>query len=145
GDTADPKRGRVISQWIAAGLGGLPIRVWGTGAEVRSFVYIDDLVNGLLRLAERYPCAEPVNIAGHETVSLLSLAEAIKRIGEFLSPIEFVESVQTASSQRVLDISRARDVLSYQPTFDLQDGLALTIANSRMRSFGEVAAVRSHA
>lgn len=145
GDTADPKRGRVISQWIAAGLSGSPIRVWGTGAEVRSFVYISDLVQGLLGLAEGYPRAEPVNIAGHESVSLLSLANMIKRIGGFPSSIEFAESVQSAPSHRVLDISRARDVFGYQPTFDLERGLALTIADSRMRSPGHVPAVGSHA
>lgn len=134
GDTADPMRGRVIAQWIAAGLSGGPIRIWGTGAEVRSFVYIDDLVDGLLRLAERYPCAEPVNLAGPESASLLDLATLIKRTGEFSSPIVFADSVGGAPVQRVLDIARAREVLDYRPSVDLGRGLALTIADQRMRS-----------
>jgi len=144
GDTADPTRGRVISQWIAAGLSGRPIRIWGTGAEVRSFVYIDDLIEGLLRLAERYPCAEPVNIAGPESVSLLQLATLINRIGGFSSAVEFAESVAGTPVQRVLDIGRAREVLGYRPSFDLERGLALTIADQRMRSLSEVPTAGSH-
>lgn len=144
GDTTDPKRGRVISQWIAAGLGGLPIRIWGSGAEERSFVHIEDLIDGLLRLAERYPCAEPVNIAGPETVTLLSLASLIKQIGDFKSQIEFVQPVPGAPSQRVLDISRAREVLDYRPSIGLERGLALTVADQRARSLEEAPAAGAY-
>lgn len=141
GDTQDPRRGRVISNWIAACMSRLPIRIWGTGADVRSFVYIDDLVDGLLRLAERYPCAEPVNLAGRESISLLALASLIKRIGDFRSPIEFVESAAGVSFQRVLDISRAIEVLEYAPTISLEAGLALTISAQQESSLSAAAVV----
>jgi dTDP-4-dehydro-6-deoxy-alpha-D-gulose 4-ketoreductase len=144
GDTSDPKRGRVISQWIVAGLSGLPIRIWGTGAEIRSFVYIDDLVEGLLRLAERYPRAEPINIAGPDNVSLLLLATLIKQVGEFSSAIEFTDSMPGSVSQRVLDISRAREVIGFQPSFGIRRGLSLTIADQRVRGLAGVPAMESY-
>jgi nucleoside-diphosphate-sugar epimerase len=132
GDTLDRTRGRVIPQWILSGLEGQPITIWGAGTQARSFIYIDDLVDGLLSLSERYACASPVNLAGTTEVTLVELARIVKSLGGFSSPIEFTDA-PAGSSRRVLDIALARRVLDFEARVSLLDGLAETLAWVRAR------------
>ena len=122
-----PDDGRAIPTFIRQSLAGEPITVAGDGAQTRSVCYVDDLVDGILRLAGS-DLAGPVNIGNPGEFSVLELAELIREAVGSASPIEFVPRPQDDPTVRQPDITLARTELGWEPAVSLQDGLKPTIA-----------------
>jgi UDP-glucuronate decarboxylase len=123
-----PNDGRVISNFIVQALKGAPITVFGDGSQTRSFCYVDDLIEALIRIM-RTPddFTGPVNIGNPDEYSILSLAEHIIRLTRSKSKLVFNPLPQDDPLQRRPDISLARNQLNWQPAVPLEDGLKKTI------------------
>ena len=121
--------GRAIPAFINAGLKGLPIEVFGDGSQTRSFCYIDDLVEGIFRLAT-YPdlTGEIINLGYDAECTLLELAHVIKRLTGDVSSIVFRPLPQDDPRRRRPDLTKARRLLGYEPRIPLEEGLRRTIA-----------------
>jgi len=118
--------GRAIPAFISQALRGEPLTVFGTGSQTRSFCYIDDLVEGIARLT-RAESHDPVNLGNPGEYTILQLAERILALTKSTSRIEFRPLPQDDPKQRCPDITRARTLLGWQPTVDVDTGLARTI------------------
>jgi dTDP-glucose 4,6-dehydratase len=121
-----PNDGRAIPAFTSQALTGKPITVAGDGSQTRSIIYVDDLVEGIMRLL-RSDLAGPVNIGNPHEVSVLHLAETIKRLVGSDSPIEFIERPVDDPSIRQPDIALAKRELGWEPVVDFEDGLTRTI------------------
>lgn len=128
GPRMHPDDGRVVSNFIVQALRQEPLTVYGDGSQTRSFCYVDDLVEGLIRLMEsRMDFTGPVNIGNPGEFSMLELAtEVIQQTGSS-SATEFKTLPQDDPQQRRPDIELARNELSWEPTILLADGLKKTI------------------
>ena len=121
-----PHDGRAIPTFITQALAGKPLTVAGDGSQTRSIQYVDDLVEGVWRLATSDQPG-PVNIGNPHEISMLDLARAIRDLTGSASEIEFVERPKDDPTVRQPDISLARSVLGWEPTVALEDGLRRTI------------------
>ena len=121
-----PDDGRAIPTFIRQALAGQPITVAGDGAQTRSVCYVDDLVDGVVRMA-RSGLAGPVNLGNPQELSVLALAERIRAAVGSSSPVEFVPRPQDDPTVRQPDISLARAELGWEPAVALEDGLKPTI------------------
>ena len=121
-----PFDGRAIPTFIRQALGGKPLTVFGDGSQTRSFCYVDDLIRGLVLLAES---AEhyPVNIGNPVEMTLLEMAETVLRITGSPSEIVFEALPVDDPQVRQPDITRARNILGWEPRIELEDGLRQTI------------------
>jgi UDP-glucuronate decarboxylase len=119
--------GRVMSNFICQALRGEPITVYGDGQQTRSFCYVSDLVEGLLRLMN-CQTHEPVNLGNDAEITMLELVRAIEKL--LGKPLEIVHKPLPADDpvRRRPDLTRARKLLSYQPQVSLEEGLKQTIA-----------------
>jgi dTDP-glucose 4,6-dehydratase len=122
-----PDDGRAIPTFIRQALAGEPLTVAGDGAQTRSVCYVDDLVEGILRMAHS-DLAGPVNIGNPGEFTVLRLAELIRDAVGSRSEIEFIERPEDDPSVRQPDISLARAELGWEPVVPLEDGLKPTIA-----------------
>ncbi len=127
GERMRPDDGRAIPAFITQALRGEPLTAFGTGAQTRSFCYVDDLVEGIVRLS-RSDEHDPVNLGNPGEYTILQLAERIIALTKSASRIEFLPLPQDDPKQRCPDITRARRLLGWQPTVDLDTGLSRTIA-----------------
>jgi dTDP-glucose 4,6-dehydratase len=119
--------GRAAPAFITQALAGEPITVFGDGSQTRSLCYIDDLVEGLVRLLfSEYH--QPVNLGNPDELTVLELAHLIRRLVGGSSRIEHRPLPVDDPRRRRPDISRAQDVLGWRPAISLEDGLARTIA-----------------
>ncbi len=127
-----PHDGRVVSNFIVQALRGEPLTVYGDGGQSRSFTYVDDLIDGIVRLFER-GTSEPTNIGNPDEFTVRQLAEEILRQTGSRSPI--VEEPLPVDDPKVRqpDIARARAQLGWAPTVRLAEGLTRTIAHFRER------------
>jgi dTDP-glucose 4,6-dehydratase len=124
-----PHDGRAIPTFLRQALQDKPLTVFGDGSQTRSFCYVDDLIRGLVTLAES-DVHLPVNIGNPHEFTLLELAQTVIEVTESRSEIVF-EALPTDDPQvRQPDISRARDLLSWEPEVGLKDGLRMTIEKS---------------
>jgi dTDP-glucose 4,6-dehydratase len=118
--------GRVVPAFIDQALSGLPLSVFGDGSQTRSFCYVSDMVDGLLRLSEseeRYP----VNLGNPDEMTILEFAQEIKaRFGNGLR-LEYKPLPADDPKLRQPDISKAKSVLGWQPHVSLSEGLSITI------------------
>jgi dTDP-glucose 4,6-dehydratase len=121
-----PRDGRAIPTFIRQALRGEPITVAGDGSQTRSVCFVDDLVDGLLRLLHSGHSG-PMNIGNPHEMSVLTLAEHIKDLAGSDSPIEFVERPVDDPTVRQPDIALARSVLGWEPKIAVADGLERTI------------------
>jgi dTDP-glucose 4,6-dehydratase len=121
-----PDDGRAIPTFIRQALLGEPITVAGDGSQTRSIQYVDDLVEGVLRMVHS-DHAGPVNIGNPHEVSMLELAERIRTLAGSSSEIAFIERPVDDPTIRQPDIGLARDVLGWEPKVSLDDGLLRTI------------------
>ena len=119
--------GRVVSNFIVQALKGEPITVYGDGSQTRSFTYVDDLVDGIVRLFER-GTAEPVNIGNPNEFTVLQLARLVLEQTGSASRIVREPLPQDDPKVRQPDIGRARSLLDWKPAVELEQGLAATIA-----------------
>jgi UDP-glucuronate decarboxylase len=138
GPRMDPNDGRVISNFITQALRGEPLTIYGDGLQTRSFCYVDDLLRGMMLLMDQDQETGPVNIGNPGEYTMLQLAEQVlKQIPESKSQIVYEPLPQDDPKQRCPDITKARALLGWSPTIDLQAGLAKTVEYYR----GELARV----
>ena len=132
GPRMHPNDGRVVSTFIGQALRGEPITVFGDGSQTRSFCYVDDLIEGFLRLMEAEDdIAEPINLGNPGEFTILELAERVIEMTGSRSKIVHHPLPADDPRQRRPDISRARDVLGWEPTVPLSEGLDSTIRHFR--------------
>jgi dTDP-glucose 4,6-dehydratase len=117
-----PNDGRAVPTFVRQALASNPLTVYGDGSQTRSFCYVDDLIRGIVLLAESGE-HDPVNIGNPEERTLLDLAETIKRITGTSSEIVFEALPVDDPQQRRPDITRAMQVLGWQPESSLEEGL----------------------
>ncbi len=128
GPNMHPADGRVVSNFIVQALRGQPITVYGKGQQTRSFCYVDDLIEGFLRLMETSDdFTGPVNLGNTGEFTILELAEAVIRLTGSRSTIVFEPAPADDPMQRRPDISLAGKVLGWQPRVALEEGLGRTI------------------
>jgi UDP-glucuronate decarboxylase len=121
--------GRVVSNFIVQALRGEPITIYGDGSQTRSFCYVDDLVDALVRLmATPDEVTGPINLGNPAEMTVKSLAERVIALTGSRSQIEYRPLPQDDPRQRQPDIARAQQVLGWAPTTALEDGLARTVA-----------------
>jgi UDP-glucuronate decarboxylase len=128
--------GRVVSNFIMQALKGEPLTIYGTGEQTRSFCYVDDLIEGLIRLMMTDDIHEPVNLGNPKEFTIRELAEEVRRICDSCSEIKYLPLPQDDPRQRQPDISRARRLLSWEPLIPLRDGLEKTVAHFAERING---------
>jgi len=128
GPRMHPNDGRVVSNFIIQALRNEPITVFGDGSQTRSFCYVDDLVDGLIRLMSTDDdFTGPVNLGNREEFTILELAENMIRMTGSTSIIDYQPLPGDDPRQRKPDISLANTVLGWEPKVDLEKGLAKTI------------------
>jgi nucleotide sugar dehydrogenase len=127
-----PNDGRAIPTFVRQALAGEPITVAGDGSQTRSVCYVDDLIDGAVRLLFS-DLAGPVNIGNPHEQSMLELAELVREIAGGDSPIEFIDRPTDDPSVRKPDITLARTELGWEPDVDVRDGLDRTIEWFRER------------
>ncbi len=141
GPRMDPDDGRVISNFITQALRGEPLTVYGDGSQTRSFCFVDDLIDGMLRLME-HPDNEigPVNVGNPVEMTMLELAEAIIEVIDSSSQVDFQPLPKDDPTRRCPDISKAQATLDWEPQVDLKTGLAKTIDYYReeLRRSGQI-------
>ncbi|MEN6321527.1 MAG: UDP-glucuronic acid decarboxylase family protein [Syntrophaceae bacterium] len=124
--------GRVVSNFIVQALRGKDITIYGDGSQTRSFCYVDDMIDGLITMMDAADnFLGPVNIGNPDEYRILDLAEAIIRKTGSRSKIVFCALPQDDPMQRKPDISLAKEILGWQPTINLDEGLDRTIAYFR--------------
>jgi dTDP-glucose 4,6-dehydratase len=121
-----PHDGRAIPTFLRQAVADKPLTVFGDGSQTRSFCYVDDLVRGLVALAES-GVHEPVNLGNPDEMTLLELARAVIEATESRSEIVFEALPVDDPKVRQPDITRARDLLGWEPEIELRDGLRRTI------------------
>ena len=132
GTRMHPQDGRVVSNFIIQALQGEPITLYGDGSQTRSFCYVDDLIEGFIRLmAADDGVTGPVNLGNPHEISVRTLAERVIALTGAQSEIVFRPLPQDDPTQRCPDIGLARRMLGWEPTIALDDGLQATIAYFR--------------
>jgi UDP-glucuronate decarboxylase len=124
--------GRVVSNFVVQALRGEPITVYGDGSQTRSFCYVSDLVEGLIRLMNG-TCIGPVNLGNPEEYTVLELAQKIQAMVNSTADIQFKELPQDDPRRRQPNITLAKQELQWQPTVPLFEGLQKTIEDFRQR------------
>lgn len=128
GPRMHPADGRVVSNFVIQALRDESITIYGDGLQTRSFCYVDDLVEGFLRLmATEDEVTGPINIGNPCEFSMRELAEKVIAITGSKSEISYLPLPQDDPKQRQPDISRARDTLGWTPMVPLDEGLAKTV------------------
>ena len=129
GPRMHPQDGRVVSNFIVQALQGKPITIYGDGSQTRSFCYVDDLIEGFIRLMDAPDTVTgPVNIGNPGEFTIRQLAEIVIEMTGSRSEIVQMPLPQDDPTQRRPDISKARELLGWEPTIPLREGLARTIA-----------------
>ena len=121
-----PSDGRVVSNFIVQALKGEPLTVYGDGEQTRAFCYVDDLIEGILRLFD-HGGADPVNIGNPREFTVLELAEIVRELTGSSSEVVYKPLPVDDPQQRCPDISTARSALGWEPQVTLRDGLGRTI------------------
>ncbi|MGD1941636.1 MAG: UDP-glucuronic acid decarboxylase family protein [Leptolyngbyaceae cyanobacterium] len=124
--------GRVVSNFVSQALKGTPLTVYGDGSQTRSFCYVSDLVEGLMRLMNG-DFIGPVNLGNPDEYTILQLAQTIQKTVNPDSEVNFEPLPQDDPKRRKPDITRAKTHLSWEPTINLQEGLQKTVDDFRAR------------
>ncbi len=128
GPRMHPQDGRVVSNFIMQALTGAPITIYGDGGQTRSFCYVDDLIEGLIRLMETPDAVTgPMNIGNPVEMTIRELAEAVIALTGSKSELILAPLPQDDPMQRRPDITLARQSLGWEPRVALREGLAATI------------------
>jgi UDP-glucuronate decarboxylase len=124
-----PDDGRVVSNFIVQALRGEPITIYGDGSQTRSFCYVDDLVEGFVRLMDSADdMIGPVNLGNPGEFTIKQLAELVIKMTGANSELVYEPLPEDDPLQRCPDISLAIEKLDWQPTIQLEQGLEKTIA-----------------
>jgi dTDP-glucose 4,6-dehydratase len=130
--------GRVVPAFLDQALHGKPITIFGDGSQTRSFCYVSDLVDGLIRLIDSDE-AYPVNVGNPDELTISEFAECIQKLVGSHCAIEYHPLPKDDPKQRRPDISKARRLLNWEPKVPLEDGLRLTIEYFRARELAPAA------
>lgn len=122
-----PNDGRVVSNFILQALRGEDITVYGDGSQTRSFCYVDDLIEGTIRMMNQDGFIGPVNLGNPDEFTILELAEKVIELTGSKSKIVFKPLPQDDPTQRRPDISLAKEKLDWEPSVRLEEGLRKTI------------------
>ena len=129
--------GRVVSNFIVQALRGKDITVYGDGSQTRSFCYIDDLVEGMVRMMDNDGEPGPVNLGNPAEFTIMELAKVVKELTGSQSRVVHRELPQDDPVQRQPDITVAREKLDWKPTVELEEGLKKTIEYFSRRIHGD--------
>ncbi|HAS31490.1 MAG: NAD-dependent dehydratase [Microbacterium sp.] len=128
GPRMHPNDGRVVSNFIVQALRGEPITIYGDGSQTRSFCFVDDLVDGMVRLMNTgHDVTGPINVGNPGEFTMLELAQTVLEITGSSSGIEHRPLPQDDPKQRQPDITLARRELGWEPTVELRRGLTQTV------------------
>ena len=133
GPRLHPGDGRVISNFMMQALRGEPLTIYGDGMQTRSFCYVDDLIEGMVRLA-RSEEHLPVNIGNPEEFTILECAHAVKEVTGSTSELCFVDLPVDDPTRRRPDITKARELLGWEPRVGLKEGLRKSLEFFRSRA-----------
>ncbi|KAJ7977570.1 UDP-glucuronic acid decarboxylase [Quillaja saponaria] len=128
--------GRVVSNFVAQALRKEPLTVYGDGKQTRSFQYVSDLVEGLMRLMEGEHVG-PFNLGNPGEFTMLELAKVVQETIDPDAKIEYRANTEDDPHKRKPDITKAKDLLGWQPKVDLRKGLPLMVTDFRQRIFGD--------
>jgi|TARA_B110000438_G_C15816216_1_gene652069 nucleoside-diphosphate-sugar epimerase len=127
-DNFDPKQSRVIPSLIYKTFeSNKNIEVWGSGNQKRTFVYVKDLIRGMLLGLEKHPKADPINISSGIEISIKEVVEKIIKISNKQINIKFDKTKPESSYKRCMDINKARNFLKFCPKWNMEEGLKETI------------------
>ena len=124
--------GRVVSNFIVQALKGIPLTVYGDGSQTRSFCYVADLIEGMMRLMNGEHLG-PINIGNPGEYTILQLAETIQEMINPDAELTFKPLPQDDPLQRQPDITKAKNLLGWEPKVNLKEGLEMTIEDFRSR------------
>ena len=124
--------GRVVSNLVVQALQGIPLTVYGDGSQTRSFCYVSDLVDGLIRLMNS-DYLGPVNLGNPDEYTILDLAQTVQTMVNPATDLVYKPLPQDDPQRRKPDITKAKTLLNWSPTVPLQDGLTRTIEDFRQR------------
>lgn len=125
GPNMDPFDGRVVSNFIRQALLGEPLTIYGSGNQTRSFCYIDDLLAGIRKMGES-DIRGPINLGNPEERTLLDLANLVLEVTNRDSTLEFMELPEDDPKQRRPDITKAKNLLGWEPKVDIKTGIQKT-------------------
>jgi UDP-glucuronate decarboxylase len=125
--------GRVVSNFVVQALRGEPLTLYGEGNQTRSFCYVDDLIEGLIRLMNADELHQPVNLGNPGEFTIKQLAEEVRRICGSKSELTYLPLPQDDPRQRKPDITTAQTVLGWTPKVPLAEGLERTVQYFRER------------
>lgn len=132
GPRMHPRDGRVVSNFIVQALSDQDLTIYGSGQQTRSFCYVDDLVDGLIKLMDSEPdVTGPVNLGNPVEFTIQDLATAVIRMTGSKSTLVYRDLPDDDPLQRQPDITRAKEVLDWRPTIELEKGLERTVAYFR--------------
>ncbi|MBI3884468.1 MAG: SDR family oxidoreductase [Opitutae bacterium] len=128
GPHMDPHDGRVVSNFIVQALKGEPLAIYGDGTQTRSFCYVDDLIEGFVRMMNQTATVGPVNLGNPGEFTMLELAQQVLKITKSKSKIVHQPLPADDPKQRRPDITLAKKYLKWEPAVPLADGLKRTVA-----------------
>lgn len=127
GPHMDPRDGRVVSNFITQALEGKPLTIFGEGKQTRSFCYVDDLIEGFIRLMEQDTTTGPINLGNPGEFTMLELAQLVLKLTGSKSELKYEPLPADDPKQRCPDISKAKAILNWSPKVPLEEGLKKTI------------------
>lgn len=133
GPKMDPNDGRVVSNFIVQALQGMPLTVYGDGSQTRSLCYVDDLIEGMVRVMNSRDCPGPINLGSPHEISVAELATLILALTNSSSSIVYEPRPQDDPVRRRPCIRPAEAKLNWVPTVPLAVGLNRTVAYFRSR------------
>lgn len=128
GPNMHPEDGRVVSNFIMQGLRGEALTIYGEGKQTRSFCYVDDLIEGTIRMMEQEECLGPVNVGNPNEFTIRELADKVIRLTGSKAGIIFKNLPQDDPKQRCPDIALAKKIVKWEPKVQLEEGLIKTIS-----------------
>ena len=138
GDNFDPKQSHVIPALIKRVCDGEnPLIVWGDGSPTRSFIYVDDVVRGMLTALEKYPQPDPINLGTREEIRIKGLAALIIKFSGKKTKLEFDTSKPNGQPRRNCDTTKAEKILNFQAKTTLAEGLPKAIEYYLTKAHGK--------
>ncbi|MBI5465065.1 SDR family oxidoreductase [Candidatus Gottesmanbacteria bacterium] len=132
GPRMEKNDGRVISNFVNQAIEGKPFTVYGDGTQTRSFCFISDMIGGLITLMEKEKArGEVFNLGNPEEHTILEIAKIVKKLAASTSEIKFTDLPEDDPTRRCPDITRAKQILGWQPKITLEEGLKKTIVYFR--------------
>jgi UDP-glucuronate decarboxylase len=125
--------GRVVSNFVVQALRGEPLTLYGAGDQTRSFCYVDDLVEALTRLMNASALHDPINLGNPGEFTIKQLADEVLKICKSESTLKFMSLPQDDPKQRKPNITKAQELLGWNPTIALREGLEKTVSYFRNR------------